>query len=427
MAGAGGWVTTQAVAQLLQRLHNELGFEAERIGVATVTRALQGRLEALGLQDADYYPTLVWQRAEEWRAFIDAVVVPESWFMRGPESFTLVQRLARRRTWSLPLRCLSLACAGGEEPYSLALALAGAGLLPSQASIDAVDISARNLAHTRQGRYGEFALRAVDAAFKERHFRHTPEGYYQLHPEWLGWLRLHLGNIVDDAWQPANAPYHVIFCRNVMIYFTAAMQRHLMRRLSQWLAPNGVLIVGHAEGSLARQFFQARGESRALAFGPQSASGLQPAALPPPHPPGLLAVPVTPPSFVPLAMLSPPLVPMSPVLPTVPEQVPPLPDLAMARRLADQGDWAAATAQCLAWLQTPALDLTQQAEAYFLLGLVAFAQRQFSQAETQWRKVMYLVPEHALALRYLSLLEQQGYAGQSQRWQTRWQQVSGQV
>lgn len=412
----------QAVEQLLQRLHNELGFEAERIGFATVSRALKGRMEALNLQDAAYYPTLAWQQPEEWRAFIDAVVVPESWFMRGPESFAWVQRLVRRQTWPKPLRCLSLACAGGEEPYSLALTLAGAGCLPHQVVLDAVDISARNLAHTRQGRYSEFALRAVDASFRERHFRKTDTGDYQLHPEWLGWLRLHQGNIIDDAWQPPSSPYHIIFCRNVMIYFTAAMQRHLMRRLTQWLAPHGLLVVGHAEGSLTRQFFQPWGGAKTLGF------GLRPVVQ---EPVSVLPAWTTLPlevQWAPAPTQAADAPPAPPVVPAaaLPASItpPPAPSLAEAQRLADRGAWATATTQSLAYLATLAPSaLVQRAETYFLLGLIALAQQQYPEAEAYWRKVIYLVPEHALALRYLSVLERQGHIRTGNRWQARWQQV----
>jgi chemotaxis protein methyltransferase WspC len=308
----------------------------------------------------------------------------------------------------------------------LAISLGAAGLTQGSVLIDAVDISARIIAHARRGIYSNFSLRAVDASFQQRYFQPLADGRYQLNPVWLDWPRWYQGNVVENAWHPPSAPYDVIFCRNVLIYLTLPMQRHLMRRLRQWLAPSGVLIVGHAEGQLACQFFRPIGEAHAFAFTPQPSSpGLTTQALSH-HPQTSLAFELTP--DITASVFSPPSPTAAPV--TVQTWDPPAvvptqavasldatPSLALAQRLADQGDWSAARTACVACLA-----VRPQAEGFFLLGLLAFVQKQGAEAEAHWHKAVYLSPDHAPTLRYLSLLkQQQGDLSQAQRWHRRWQ------
>lgn len=108
-------------------LRERIGLDVESVGAPMVERALRQRCVAAGAMDLDDYWLRLQQSADEQQALIEAVIVPETWFFRYPESFTALASLAHKRLAQLagarPLRLLSLPCSTGEEPYSLAMAL----------------------------------------------------------------------------------------------------------------------------------------------------------------------------------------------------------------------------------------------------------------------------------------------------------------
>ena len=108
-------------------LKERIGLDVASVGEAIIERAVRQRSQALQGLSADQY----WQRlqtsSEEQQALIEAVIVPETWFFRYPESFATLARLAKARLAEIKqmraLRILSLPCSTGEEPYSIAMAL----------------------------------------------------------------------------------------------------------------------------------------------------------------------------------------------------------------------------------------------------------------------------------------------------------------
>jgi chemotaxis protein methyltransferase WspC len=137
--------------------------------VDVVERAVRERTQRLGLATRDGYAPQ--PGTPEFESLVDLVVVPESWMFRDPDVFETALRFVQRRLLSHPgrqLRLLSLPCAGGEEPYSMAMALARAGIEPGMCRIDAVDLSRAALERARLGRYTRNAFRGADLAFRDR-------------------------------------------------------------------------------------------------------------------------------------------------------------------------------------------------------------------------------------------------------------------
>ena len=102
------------------------------------------------MDDLGVYASRLAQSEPEQQALIEEVVIPESWFFRDERPFLWLAGLRAStvggRPVRAPLRVLSLACAGGEEPYSIAITLRDAGLPARRFRIDAVNVSARRLA-----------------------------------------------------------------------------------------------------------------------------------------------------------------------------------------------------------------------------------------------------------------------------------------
>src|SRR5271163_3217466 len=108
-------------------LADRIGLDPVSVGTQLILRAAQQRMKELALDDMAAYERRVRQSESELQALIEEVVVSESWFFRDERPFQWFREYVRER-WvdnllRPPLRILSLGCAGGEEPYSIAMTL----------------------------------------------------------------------------------------------------------------------------------------------------------------------------------------------------------------------------------------------------------------------------------------------------------------
>lgn len=206
------------------------------------------------------------QEGAEWQEFVNALTTNLTSFFREPHHFELLARhLADEpaRRW----RIWCNAASTGQEPYSIAMTCAE--VLGDQADfrIVASDIDSRVLAQATQGTYPEDALQGLSESRRRRFFlrgRGSKAGLVRVRPELQRHIDFMQLNLVAERW-PAMAPdggFDVIFCRNVMIYFDAATQHRLAKRMHGLLVPDGLLFIGHAENlSDARELFSLRGKT----------------------------------------------------------------------------------------------------------------------------------------------------------------------
>jgi chemotaxis protein methyltransferase CheR len=183
---------------------------------------------------------------QELCAVTSELTIGETYFLRHIEQFrafsdaVVAERTARGR-----LRVLSAACSSGEEPYTLAMLLRESW--PAVAfEIHAIDLDPRAIARARAGRYSRWSLRAVAPGFEQRWFR--PDGRdLVVVPEIRAAVTFEQANLVDASALANPSRWDVVFCRNVMMYFTEARADALISQLSRALAPAGYLFLGHAE------------------------------------------------------------------------------------------------------------------------------------------------------------------------------------
>ena len=239
-----------------QLLHGLIGLDAESVGQVVIERAVRQRVAALGCASEDAYWLKVQGSASEQQALVEAVVVPETWFFRYPESFVALVKLARERSAQLagarPLRILSLPCSTGEEPYSIAMALLDAGLPGDGFRIDAMDISEINLQRAERALYGRNSFRGDKLDFRERHFTETVAGF-ELHNDVRRKVRLLAGNLLAPGLLAGEAPYDFVFCRNLLIYFDRPTQHAVAAVLQRLMRDDGAMFIGPAEASLFSQ------------------------------------------------------------------------------------------------------------------------------------------------------------------------------
>jgi chemotaxis protein methyltransferase CheR len=180
------------------------------------------------------------------------LTVPETYFFRHLDqirafSEAIAERLQARRHLR-QLRILSAGCASGEEPYTLAIALRELGIDPSwDVKVRAVDMNQVVLERARRGRYGAWSLRETPPDLQARWF--SPRGReFQLDESIRTQVVFEQRNLADDdgdLWRPDM--YDVVFCRNVLMYFTPKCSQAVVERITRSLAPGGYLFLGHAE------------------------------------------------------------------------------------------------------------------------------------------------------------------------------------
>jgi chemotaxis protein methyltransferase CheR len=199
----------------------------------------------------DYYYILKYEEKgpEEWLRVMDAFSVQETYFWREVSQIeVLVQRVVPDwfKSHQGPLRLWSAACATGEEPYSIVIALLEANLGHLDVEIDASDASEAALEKARAGIYRERSFRALPLYLREKYFTRVGE-LWQLDPSIMKRVKFHRANIVnaDDITELARAA--VIFCRNVFIYFSADSIRRTVNIFARQMHGRGYLFVGSSE------------------------------------------------------------------------------------------------------------------------------------------------------------------------------------
>ena len=400
------------LADIENLLKETMGLNVASIGSPAVARAVQERLSACHLPDLGAYWNRIRASESELQQLVETVVVPETWFFRDRESFTVLARLVRDEWLSGPrqdpVRLLSLPCSTGEEPYSMAMALLDAGVPADRFHIDAVDISARVLSQAGRGLYGRNSFRGQDLAFRDRYFRAAADGY-RLSEAVCQQVRFQQGNLFDGGFLPGVERFEVIFCRNVLIYFDRPTQDRAILVLKRLLTMTGVLVVAPSETALPSSHgFVSTNLPLAFAFRNANAApgGRKPRAASRIKPPSAVrSAPHTPSAPHAARATSAPRTGAPPT--PLPAGNPPDPTAGIgeATRLADQGHFVEAATCCEAYLRKHGPSAT----GFYLLGLVRDATGNPSDAIAYYRKALYLDPNHCDAQIHLAfLMEQQG-------------------
>lgn len=242
-------------ALLRDLVHERTGlyFEADRFD--TLLDKLRDRAQHHQCQSyLDYYYILRYGKnaTEEWLRVMDAFSVQETYFWRELSQIrTLTTTLVPRwfKAHARPLRIWSAACASGEEPYSIVMALLEAGFGPAAIEIHASDASEAALEKARRAVYRERSFRALPLELRTKYFQPALDGW-KLDPDVTRRVTFRRANIVvpEEIADLAAAP--VIFCRNVFIYFSPEAIRRTLASFARQMPDGGRLLVGASESLL---------------------------------------------------------------------------------------------------------------------------------------------------------------------------------
>ena len=229
---------TELIAAISKRLAQHAGLE---IPAWVIEARVAARIDALELEPTRYLQLLESSR-DEVDELVEAVRVGETRLFRHSAQIAILRdviapSLAAKRT----IRVWSAGCAGGEEPYTLAIVLAR--ILPGiQLQITATDVSADALATAAAGTYRAAALADVPEPWRDDFI--VDGDIMRVRPELASLVRFERANLVDG-----NVPKgcDIVWCRNVLIYFTPDARKRAIERLIAATNVGGYIFVGYSE------------------------------------------------------------------------------------------------------------------------------------------------------------------------------------
>ena len=242
-----------AFRALTRKISREAGLPLDAYKDKCLRRRIAVRMRACGAQTFAEYRAVLDRAPTEYERLKDAITINVTRFYRNAETWNLlrggvIQEICR--TGHGEIRVWSAGCSSGEEPYTLVMLMAdhleeqGTPHRLRHVTIDATDIDRQCLDRARAGRYRRDALSHLPLAWVTRYFEEDGEEFRVI--ERLR-ERVHVRSADLSQDPPARENYHLILCRNVVIYFERAAQERLFATFAGALAPGGFLVLGKVE------------------------------------------------------------------------------------------------------------------------------------------------------------------------------------
>ncbi|NVM20340.1 MAG: protein-glutamate O-methyltransferase CheR [Desulfobacterales bacterium] len=261
---------------ILKRLQERHGVDFSMYRRCTVERRLARRMAATGCGNHRAYLYLLEKSPEEYGRLVAHITIKVSRFFRNNDVFEIlsneifpdiIDEKENKNDDTLRIWCAG--CAYGEEAYSVAITLveymktSHKGTEDFKISIFGTDIDEESLNHARLGAYDARYLEKVDKKILDRHFTRLEEmkvrpatdfmstAHYQVIDSVRGMVHFSKHDLASETQisPPAGvvANYDLILCRNLLIYFSAALRERAFSNLFNSLNPGGYLVLGKSE------------------------------------------------------------------------------------------------------------------------------------------------------------------------------------
>ncbi len=252
-------------------IHERTGIFFEDVRMDILLEKLEPHALEMGCQSfLDYYYALKDNAHSEWNHAWDALSVQETYFYREMSQINALTQ-AILPAWFAkgirPFRIWSAACATGEEPYSIAIALIEAGFALHPIEIAASDASPTALSKAASAVYREKSFRSsFPLALRDKYF--TPvNGGSKLSSRVTNMVKFKRANLFEPGEIVPLAHAHAVFCRNVFIYFSPHAIRQTVATIATRMPSGGHLFVGASESLLrATTDFELKEIAGALAY-----------------------------------------------------------------------------------------------------------------------------------------------------------------
>lgn len=255
-----GPLPPDVIERLAQKIEAETGLSFPAARRRDLLAALQRIAESMGCADeaacAARLLAVPWDKpTADICAF--HLTIGETYFFREPRAFALACDYARRKMKEVggaprSLRIWSAGCCTGEEPYSIAMSLRQAlrAVDPRAMSILATDLNPRHLQFAEEGVYRQWSFRGTDPTLQQRHFSELGDGRFRINDDIRQCVRFKELNLAAPAYPSVETgAMDIIFCRNVLMYFSRGQAIKAIERFRDCLVDGGWLIVSPGEAS----------------------------------------------------------------------------------------------------------------------------------------------------------------------------------
>lgn len=216
-----------------------------------VQSRLSRRVTALDLRDINdyvkYLRNLKNERHREWHQLIDILTTHETYFFREGQHFDFLKQFVFPQYQGKELKILSAACSSGEEAYSIAFDASACLTRDTDWQVYGTDIATSSVQQAKKGLYSEQRTKLIPEKYRKRYLLRGVDdmvGFCLVKSDIKSQVTFFTGNILTTL---ENAPFDVIFCRNVLIYFDNETKQKLITNLLNHLKPNGYLIISQTE------------------------------------------------------------------------------------------------------------------------------------------------------------------------------------
>ncbi|HEY6972067.1 MAG TPA: CheR family methyltransferase [Candidatus Angelobacter sp.] len=243
----------QSLKDLVRELAEERGVDFRGYKPTTLERRIRRRMQQLGIDSYTEYGDYIRQRPAETTELLNTVLINVTRFFRDPQAWEVLREdvlplLFRGRPQGSSFRVWCAGCATGEEPYSVAILLAeflGSRLKDYEIKIYGTDHDDTALSTARRAEYTPEAVRGVSPEIKAKYF--TGDRVLRVMRDVRRMVIFGRSNLLSDA---PISHVDLLICRNVLIYFDATAQAHIMSRLKYALNEGGILFLGKSESQL---------------------------------------------------------------------------------------------------------------------------------------------------------------------------------
>ena len=236
---------------LLEFIKETRGFDFTGYKRSTIQRRVAKRMAGVGADRYDDYVDYLELHAEEFAELFNTLLINTTGFFRDPQTWDflaeeIAPQLLATRAPDSPIRVWCAGCASGEEPYTVAMVLAGVMGDPAfreRVKIYATDVDEEALDQARHGAYLPRQIEDVPPDALERFFERTDQRYV-FRKDLRRSVIFGRNDLVQDA--PISR-IDLLVCRNTLMYFTAETQSQILRRFHFALDDDGYLLLGKSE------------------------------------------------------------------------------------------------------------------------------------------------------------------------------------
>jgi chemotaxis methyl-accepting protein methylase len=239
-------------AALTAKIARDRGFGCASYKEKCLRRRIAVRMRARGVHTYHDYAHVLDTDGAEYDRLLDALTINVTKLFRNWETYSAVAEKVVPALWSTgePISVWSAGCSSGEEPYSVAALFhrhaedtGKLTELPARVRVLGSDIDARCLEAAERGTFEEGDFADTPSELRQRYF--DAQSPFTIAPEVKRLVRFEKRDLLAQS--PPAGPHHLIFCRNVLIYFDRETQERLFEAFHRVLAPGGFLVLGKVE------------------------------------------------------------------------------------------------------------------------------------------------------------------------------------